>query len=358
MEGRAFGAPYRHTSQRSIVTDGAVVLGVDMGVDIVVEAHPVEQDVETQIVYTESPMPIKVLCSKGPVRSILCIAVILIIVVVGVLCYLVLRKDTSNLTLTESVAPSQSPTYIADAIYDLAIKISGKTALETVDSPQFRAVGWLSSKDELSYQRYEKFLIQRYALVTFYFATNGNDWIDRESWLDPQRHECEWSTGIHCTLDESNQSIVDELDLSQNGLTGYLPLELGLLSDLTSLKLSKNSINGTIPQMLFEIKKLSNVDLSLNLLYGKLPTNFDQLHSLDTLILAGNKLSGEFPISLYGLPLLRILDLNSNLLHGEIKSRIQEWINLVALDLSHNQFNGTLPNNIASLNKLDFLLLK
>jgi Leucine rich repeat len=359
MEGRAFGAPYRHTSQRSVITDGAVVLGVDMGVDILVEAHPVEKDVESPIVYAESsPLPIQILCSKGPVRRTVSFAVLFISAVVGIMCYLLLRKESSTSILTESAAPSLAPTYIADAIYDLALEVSGKVALENVDSPQLRAVGWLSSRDSMSYQRYDKFIMQRYALVTFFFATNGNDWIDPENWLDPQSHECEWSRGIHCSLDESNQSIVDELDLSQNGLTGFLPLELGLLTDLTSLMLPKNYINGTIPQVILEIRKLSNIDLSSNLFFGKFPTSFGSLDSLDTLILSDNALTGELPSSLYGLPLLRILDLSANALNGEIESRIQEWVNLVTLDLSNNRFNGTLPGNVASFHKLDFLFLK
>ena len=69
----------------------------------------------------------------------------------------------------------------------------------------------------------------------------------------------------------------DSLDLSESGLTGSIPSEIGNLTNLTSLNLTLNGLTGSIP---LEIGNLNN---------------------LNKLLLGGNDLTGEIPESICDL---------------------------------------------------------
>eukprot|EP00957_Ditylum_brightwellii_P027756 2097365-Ditylum_brightwellii.AAC.2 len=81
-------------------------------------------------------------------------------------------------------------------------------------SPQYRALLWLSNEDEYTqeiiYQNNNssnfpiqieghtttKLLLKRYALAVFYYATNGEYWIDSCNFLSPDKHVCDWKSTI------------------------------------------------------------------------------------------------------------------------------------------------------------------
>jgi hypothetical protein len=66
-------------------------------------------------------------------------------------------------------------------------------------------------------------LRQRYAILVLYFANGGDRWP-----INPARHECDW-TFVVC----NNQSVVTKLYMgSQLDMTGHLPAEIGLLTQL------------------------------------------------------------------------------------------------------------------------------
>ena len=71
--------------------------------------------------------------------------------------------------------------------------------------PQFRAAGWISTFDEFDAFGFDDAFAQRYAMVVTYFSLQGEDWIDGEKWLDPALHECDWSAGIICSNDTSEE---------------------------------------------------------------------------------------------------------------------------------------------------------
>ena len=70
----------------------------------------------------------------------------------------------------------------------------------------------------------------------FYYSTKGGEWTDSTNWTDPYMSHCFWR-GISCV-----ESIVTELDLANNGLSGKLTAKIANLSSLEILELSDNDI--------------------------------------------------------------------------------------------------------------------
>ncbi|MFC1722131.1 leucine-rich repeat domain-containing protein [Patescibacteria group bacterium] len=83
----------------------------------------------------------------------------------------------------------------------------------------------------------------------------------------------------------SNTSL-EELDISDNNLTGALPAEIRHLSNLRVLDASDNKMTG-VPAEVGQLSKLEVLDLSNNELTG-LPYELGNLKSLKTLDLSGN----------------------------------------------------------------------
>ncbi|KAF3339722.1 putative LRR receptor-like serine/threonine-protein kinase [Carex littledalei] len=85
------------------------------------------------------------------------------------------------------------------------------------------------------------------------------------------------------------------LDLSRNGFSGIIPIELGNLKGLKSLNMSYNMIQGRIPANFGHLGKLESLDLSHNRLNGSIPPSFESLNELTTLDLSYNRLMGRIP---------------------------------------------------------------
>ena len=115
------------------------------------------------------------------------------------------------------------------------------------------------------------------------------------------------------------------LDLSNSGLTGSIPMEIGDLINLEILYLNENQLTGEIPSEIGNLINLSKLNLSYNSLTGSIPTEIGNLINLERLHLHENQLTGEIP------------------------SEIGNLINLSQLNLSDNQLSGLIPNEICSL---------
>ncbi|XP_059066589.1 receptor like protein 26-like [Cryptomeria japonica] len=85
------------------------------------------------------------------------------------------------------------------------------------------------------------------------------------------------------------------IDLSNNNLSGSIPLKMGSLQGLITLNLSMNHLSGRIPKTLGGMDQLESLDLSLNKLHGKIPLELQLLNYLQFLNLSYNMLDGEVP---------------------------------------------------------------
>ena len=81
-------------------------------------------------------------------------------------------------------------------------------------------------------------LPEKDALIKLYIATNGSQW--KNKW-DLNAPVSKWY-GVKLSNDK-----VISIDLTNNNLVGELPTELGSLVYLQKLKLTRNSISGSIP---------------------------------------------------------------------------------------------------------------
>jgi hypothetical protein len=162
-------------------------------------------------------------------------------------------------------------------------------------------------------------LMQRFALASLYYSTSGDEWTnsDGDQWLDTNQDECKWSTdGIKCS-----KGLVDWLALSGDNLSGPIPIEIGLLLELTSLDLHDNKLTGSIPSELGFLTKLEVLAFHENQLMGAFPSEeIGLLIELTSLDLHGNKLTGSIPSELGLLTKLEVLGLHENQLTGAFPS--------------------------------------
>lgn len=252
----------------------------------------------------------------------------LILIVAGVTVGLVLTRKgppSGPITPAPMPAPTPAPTsllhgslsgFLAD------ISLDDGAALFDQSTPQFQAVQWLANDTNLD-NYIDKQKIQRYALATFYFSTQGANWEKNDLWLSDSS-ECQWFE-VDCT----SQDEVTRLDLSSNGLNGTIPPEIALLS--TSLERidfqENNDLAGTVPTEFQFLTLLRTLDLDEDSLGGALMTELGLLTNLNFLRMGGNDFSGTIPTELFLLT------------------------NLVTLRLGNN-LNGTIPSIIGRLTSL------
>ncbi|XP_052198851.1 receptor-like protein 9a isoform X2 [Diospyros lotus] len=85
------------------------------------------------------------------------------------------------------------------------------------------------------------------------------------------------------------------IDLSNNKLTGHIPLEIGNLTKIKALNLSHNNLTGGIPPTLSKLENIESLDLSHNNLNGNIPSQLTNLYLLGTFNVSYNNLSGRIP---------------------------------------------------------------
>lgn len=130
-------------------------------------------------------------------------------------------------------------------------------------------------------------------MIALYDSTNGRNWRDDDNWLS-DRPLYEWF-GLRVNTDGR----VIEIDLSDNGLVGSLPTELGDLDQLQQLYINSNSnLSGVIPREFGRLNQLQELILNGNDLTGPIPHEVGLLPNLSHLDLSNNRLSGEIPPSL------------------------------------------------------------
>ena len=247
---------------------------------------------------------------------------------------------------------------------------SQDTINDNPDSSQARALEWLAKDPNFSsYAEWR--VLQRFALATIYYATEGETWYESTDWLSYNVSECEWLSSTRrghfclgglnglsisqtqCSLSDAwkdshllypeEMGRLQSLSLASNGLKGSLPAEIGLLTSLRIIDLSNNKLISV--GRLHLLKELKSLNLDGNkLLTGSLGP-LSSLNKLQTLSVKRNKLGkslqSEFgnvpPAPLPALPAsLKQLHLAENPL-GSIPDSLLTGtlVKLELLDLSH-----------------------
>jgi hypothetical protein len=205
---------------------------------------------------------------------------------------------------------------------------------------------------------------------------------------------------VDCSLqdfDLTDIHTLEDVDFSENSLNGSLPLWVGDMTKLTTFHISHNRLTGTIPEGIFTEANhatLNDIQLSNNFLSGTVPTTIGLLRSLSTLKLDHNMIEGPLPEEKKNMENVQKLFLGYNKFHGGFPNftampHLQQlWLNdnspgfsgalphgisqagtpeegcageatncsnLQELHIAGNRFTGPLPAEIADLTKLDTL---
>jgi hypothetical protein len=157
------------------------------------------------------------------------------------------QEEEQSATSGSGSGFGHSSSELRGEIEALVGEVSDPVALLDSLSPQSRALDWLTFLDTTLTSAEDPNVLQRYALMVFYFSTNGPLWALSAIWDElPGLHECNF-TGIDCDLTDQ----VVELNLIGRGLSGSLPEELGLLTNIDSLNLGENELKGSIPESIY-----------------------------------------------------------------------------------------------------------
>lgn len=337
--------------------------------------------------------------------------VLAVVVAIAVVAGVVLSESSAQ--EEQFTAPTPAPTMPLslpplDSVFSdpSLLPNSTREAIESATDTklaQVKAYQWLIQDSNL--QQYgDAQLRQRFALATFYYATNGPNWLDdSNSWLDYQKHECEWfslSPSPACPgyipLDnpwdqhfefhslvlsgktdeatvETNQTIpklrgslvpemsmltsLVQLDISHQKIGGTIPTELSQLSStLLSIYLNDCFFTGTIPDRIYEFPQLLFLNNNPRLEAGTIPTTVGLNTHLARLHLVDTNLNGTLPTQLGLLSSSALLlDVKHNNLKGQIPTQIGQLTKLQQLLLDQNSFTGGLPTSLARLSGLIYL---
>lgn len=343
--------------------------------EVPVEAELVDrsrQDSNNELVEAKPVEPTQFTC-RDVVRNRRVLAVIVVIVIlivalaVGLTVGLVTRNSTNSSPadpdppIDESTNNTNSTMFnaiIQTPFSDKLLEITVEVIVSDATSPQALANTWMVNDPNLETYSLNRSLA-RYALATFYFATQGLKWHNQSGWLSYELHECLWyMSHYESVCDEEDTHTI--INLTSNGLAGAAATRelIHYLWNVDTLDLSNNSLSGPPPALISDHVGYKYLDYSNNLLQGKISAEFGYTNDqLETLKIQDNLLSGDIPPNLYFiLPNAQEIDLSRNRFSGAIPDQI--LLNntmLKKLLLEENRLTGKLPKNLEHLVELEIL---
>ena len=139
-------------------------------------------------------------------------------------------------------------------------------------------------------------------------------------------------------IDNSSETINMEMDDNNNGIIE--PIELG----------TQHWWNGRLTELNCNYDLVNEFTLSDLGLSGEIPQEIGTLDSLEFLWLEDNQLTGPIPSEIGNLSKLKYLIMHHNQLSDSIPSEIGNLSNLEILKLDNNQLTGYIPESICDLN--------
>jgi hypothetical protein len=152
-------------------------------------------------------------------------------------------------------------------------------------------------------------LRQRYAYLALVLtAGKGNE----VTWF-ANADECQWK-GVGCT-----GAKISKIDLGEKGLTGTIPVDVGLWYDLTYFRVFFNSLRGSLPSSIGEWTGLTYLNLGYNALRGSLPSSIGEWTGLTYFNVENNQFTGTVP------------------------KNVSSWTAIQNVYFQDNSFNGIMP---------------
>jgi len=147
----------------------------------------------------------------------------------------------------------------------------------------------------------------------------------------------------------NNNGCVTRLSLSNLGLSGQLPPEIGEMKDLQQLWLTNNNLSGQLPPQIGDLSSLQLLFLHYNNLSGTIPYSLNNLTLLKEINLSNNNYSGSITNSFEFLASIEKIYLSHNSFSGSIPSYFANLLNLKIFSVAHNSLTGSIPIGFGSL---------
>ena len=187
------------------------------------------------------------------------------------------------------------------------------------------------------------------ALVALYTHTDGTNWTDNSNWLAGPV-----DTWYGITVESGR---VTKIELGENNLYGFIPEEIGDLTQLEKLALWSNQLMGPIPAEIGDLTHIGGIHLSNNQLEGEIPAEIGNLSQLYHFSAGSNYLSGPIPGEIGQCTELTQLFLSNNLLSESLPEELGNCRNLIECFLQNNQLSGPVPESLGNLTRVRYLRL-
>jgi len=181
---------------------------------------------------------------------------------------------------------------------------------------------------------------ERKAMIEFYEALGGHDWIERDFW-GSDRPVGEW----HGVTTDADGYVV-QLTIYDNNLIGPVSAAICRLERLHTLHLSFNKISGVLPDKLGECRALKNLWVKGNKITGRLPDSVAVLPELEYLDLHANEMSGPLP-TIWNTPKLKIVRAEDNRISGALPAQMFRQPILEEVFIHNNELSGTIPTTLS-----------
>lgn len=147
------------------------------------------------------------------------------------------------------------------------------------------------------------------ALVAIYKSANGDKWT--YPWkLELPLNQTNYP-GVFFDMVDGELRVID-LFLNSYNLEGSLPNEIGWLTELVKLNLSRNNkLTGPLPVSIGKLTKLRDLRITSCRFTGEFP-DISDLQELTNIEMEFNRFEGEFPVSFSTLPKLKKINIKYN----------------------------------------------
>lgn len=192
------------------------------------------------------------------------------------------------------------------------------------------------------------------ALLAFYEANNGDDWVENTGWVDGSEPVWAWP-GIERVENVAGEGEpadwrVTRIDMPRNNMTvpGEIPPEIEDLEYLAWFKSDVNLHVGTLPTEFANLQRLERMLVRTNLFTGEVDwAAFAQMPVMQQFRIRDNYFTGDLPAMLGGngeWPALQRFYVDANRFTGQIPEVHQDLTTLVRVYLHDNQLTGPIPD--------------
>lgn len=161
-----------------------------------------------------------------------------------------------------------------------------------------------------------------------------------------------WS-GVEIALDlDTNEYRIVGFEYYGGNFHGYIPEDLGKLTELRKLALCGGTLKGSIPSWIGKLTKLQYLAIAENCIGGKIPEEISKLVNLQYLAIHNNLVCGKLPPSIGKLVNIVRLTICHTKIEGEIPTSLSKMRNALVFNLSDNQLSGRFPIEILTNKRL------